>query len=503
MRQSRHRFLRVGAARVSREVVQPPVHELERLESRALVSASPPLVTIAPGVAASEQLTRSGTFVVTRAGSTASDLVVNYTVSIEGTAGADDFQPLSGSALIPAGSKRGVISLVPVDDALPEGTETVKLTLTPSDTYTLSSKASRVTTQINVLDNEPIVSVRAGDKTASEGSGNSGTFIISRTGPTNVDLVVNFSLPQDAVGDAIEVDDYQALPATARILAGKKSVTLTVRPVDDQLAEGAERVTFFVEDGAYFLSTTRNAAEILVRDNESVPTATLTVTDALATEHADTGAFGVRLSRAAANDITVYYSIAGTATNDDDYVRIDNFVTIPAGLNFGQIVINPYEEFVAENPETVKLTLGLGPGYNPGQRTTGTVKIFDPASDPVLTDLFSPQTLTTGPDATLPVSVAVFNRGRTPTGEFVVSIYLTSLQNPGAEGYVEYFLGDISYNDGLFPGFEARGTLTTPVVNQPPAGLYRIKIVIDPDNEVTELREDNNTIRSTLLVRVD
>jgi CARDB len=242
---------------------------------------------------------------------------------------------------------------------------------------------------------------------------------------------------------------------------------------------------------------------VLIRDNESVPTATLIVTDSQATEHADTGAFGVKLSRAAGSDITVYYSITGSATNDTDYVRIDNFVTIPAGLNFGQIVINPYEEFVAENPETVKLTLGLGPGYNPGKRTTGTVTIFDPASDPVLTDLTSPQTLTTGTGATLPVSVAIFNRGRTPTGEFVVSIYLTSLQNPGSDGYVEYFLGDISYNDGLFPGFEARGTLTTPVVNQPPAGLYRVKIVIDPDNEVTELREDNNTIRSTLLVRVD
>jgi T5SS/PEP-CTERM-associated repeat protein len=83
----------------------------------------------------------------------------------------------------------------------------------------------------------PAVSVKAKAKlkeTAKKG----GKVKLKRTGDTSVPLLVSYTLG----GTAKSGVDYEALPGTIEIPAGKKSATIVVKPIADELAEGAETI---------------------------------------------------------------------------------------------------------------------------------------------------------------------------------------------------------------------------------------------------------------------
>src|SRR6185436_575698 len=72
----------------------------------------------------------AGTFYISRTGSTASSLAVNYTMS--GTAvNGTDYQLLSGATTILAGASGVDVQITPINDAIAEGTETITLSLAP------------------------------------------------------------------------------------------------------------------------------------------------------------------------------------------------------------------------------------------------------------------------------------------------------------------------------------------------------------------------------------
>ncbi len=69
-------------------------------------------------------------FFISRRVSTASDLVVSYTISGTATSG-DDFTALSGTATILANTTSVYVNVIPVNDTIPEGMESIILTITP------------------------------------------------------------------------------------------------------------------------------------------------------------------------------------------------------------------------------------------------------------------------------------------------------------------------------------------------------------------------------------
>jgi predicted extracellular nuclease/uncharacterized protein YjiK/2',3'-cyclic-nucleotide 2'-phosphodiesterase (5'-nucleotidase family) len=125
--------------------------------------ASPPTVAVAAtDDAAAEAASDPGTFRLTRTGSTASALTVNYTLATgTGQATAADYTPiLSGIATIPAGSSFVDIAIAPVDDTVVEGNETVVLTLAAGAGYAISTDN---TATITIADNDVAGSTRIHD----------------------------------------------------------------------------------------------------------------------------------------------------------------------------------------------------------------------------------------------------------------------------------------------------------------------------------------------------
>ena len=105
----------------------------------------------------------------------------------------------------------------------------------------------------------PIVTVVATDASAAEAVTGSdpGTFTVTRTGPTTVDLTVNFTVTGTATNGA----DYIAIPGSVTIPAGETSVTVTVSPIDDLLAEASETVVLtLAANAAYSRGSDRTAS---------------------------------------------------------------------------------------------------------------------------------------------------------------------------------------------------------------------------------------------------
>lgn len=85
---------------------------------------------------ASEQGLDSGSWVISRTGSTASALTVHYNTSGTAISGTD-YDVLDGTLVIPAGSSSATLTVQPKQDTIGEGTETVVVTLAPDGAYTL------------------------------------------------------------------------------------------------------------------------------------------------------------------------------------------------------------------------------------------------------------------------------------------------------------------------------------------------------------------------------
>jgi calcineurin-like phosphoesterase family protein/Calx-beta domain-containing protein/purple acid phosphatase-like protein/thrombospondin type 3 repeat protein len=120
-----------------------------------LVKGTPPAplpaVTIAAtDASASEAGPATGTFTLTRTGSTTSSLPVNLTVGGTASAGAD-YATITSPVTIAAGSATKTVTVTPLDDGAVESSETVVLTIATGAGYNIGSPSSATVT---IADND-------------------------------------------------------------------------------------------------------------------------------------------------------------------------------------------------------------------------------------------------------------------------------------------------------------------------------------------------------------
>jgi Calx-beta domain-containing protein len=219
-----------------------------------------PTVTVAATDAAAAEPSSSGTFTVTRTGSTTTSLTVAYALGGTATNGSD-YSISPGSPLtIPAGAASATITVTAIDDSIVESAETVVATLTPSSGYTVGSPSSATVT---IADDEPTVTITATDAAAAEPS-DPGTFTVTRTGDTAASLTVFYTVS----GTATNGTDYTTLPGSVTIAAGQNSATITVGPIDDVLVEGAETVIVTLVGTANYSVGSPSDATVTIADND-------------------------------------------------------------------------------------------------------------------------------------------------------------------------------------------------------------------------------------------
>lgn len=110
------------------------------------------------------------------------------------------------------------------------------------------------------------------------------------------------------------------------------------------------------------------------------PTVSVIASDPLASESGpDAGAFRIELTEdeALPNDLTVHYSIAGTADGSDFVETLSGTAIIPAGQLSVTLPITPVDDAIEESNETLVVQLAGDTAYRLGGSGQATVNIAD------------------------------------------------------------------------------------------------------------------------------
>ena len=326
---------------------------------------------------ASETGPTAGNFRISRAGSTAAPLLVNFQVT--GTASAPtDYAPLGTSAIIPAGAAFVDLPVLPVDDRTVELPETVVVTL-------ISAPGSRIVSPnvatLTITDNDPnalpVVTITSTNHPNAVEGGSNGEFVFWRTTTTGP-LTIYFSVG----GTAHNGVDCVALPDSITIPDGQASVSLPVQAIDDTLVEGERTLVADLTVLDTYRVSYPASAIVTIQDNDQ--RVRLDASDFTAAEPGtDPGEFTFTRFGTTNTDVQVFFTISGTAINGVDYVAISNSIIIPAGSLFATLPIIVIDDTLVEGPETVTLTLQPDPAYYLDTPSSATVIIND--DEPMLT----------------------------------------------------------------------------------------------------------------------
>lgn len=321
--------------------------------------------------AASETGPVPGNFRISRTGSTASNLTVNF--EITGTASAPgDYAPLGTSAVIPTGAAFVDLPVLVVDDQTVEFDQTVRVTLTSAPGATLvAPNSATVTISDNDANTLPVVSVTATNRPYAVEGGDGGELAFTRSA-TNGSLVVRVVYS----GTAINGTDCVRLPDTVTFPDGQSTVTVPVSAIDDTLVEGEETLVAAIVSQDSYRVAYPSSAIVTIQDNDQ--RVRIDASDFVASEPGlDTGEFTFSRFGTTNTDLRVYFTIGGTATLGVDYAAFTNSVVIPAGSLSVALPVLPLDDTLVEGAETVRLTLLTNSLYVLGESTNSTVTIYD------------------------------------------------------------------------------------------------------------------------------
>jgi len=235
----------------------------------------------------------------------------------------------------------------------------------------------------------PLVSVIAQDSSATELGQTTGVFRVSRSGTTGTALTVTFNL----TGSTAAVTDYgltgTASATTVVIPVGSSFADITVTPADDIIMEASESVKLNLVDGNSYNFGHKTSATVSIVDDDMLvlaPQINIAATDAAAGEPANPGRFTITRTDNLVGELTVLFTVSGTATLDSDYSLSANEFTLADGASTAFIDVTVDDDSLVELGETVIFTLQPGP-YNIGAQSTATVNVTSDDIGPLVTSV--------------------------------------------------------------------------------------------------------------------
>ena len=295
------------------------------------------------------------------------ETVVTVSVGAPGDTAASgtDYQAVPDFTLtIPAGavSAKGSFTVVPRNDVLAEGTETI--TVSGSAAGLAVEPKKLLLTDDDLLSTTVSLSVAPGS--VSEDAGSTVVTVTAALDGGGQSAATAVTVSVGAAGDsAASGTDYQAVSdLVLTIQAGSVSgeATFTLTPVDDEIAEGDEAIT--VSGSAAGLAV--EPAELTLEDDDEASSSVeLSVSPRSVSEDGGTQQIEVTAAldggaRLEATLVTVSVGAADdTAVSGTDYVVGPAMVlTIPAGFLSGEatFTLAPVDDGIAEGDEAITVS---------------------------------------------------------------------------------------------------------------------------------------------------
>ena len=157
------------------------------------------------------------------------------------------------------------------------------------------------------------------------------------------------------------------------------SATFTLTPTDTTVEENDETITV----SGTLSGVTINPSEITLADDDG-SVVNFASASSTAAESAGTHTIMLNLSPASASDITVNYSVSGSATSGTDYTALGGSVDVEGGETSATISVSITDDSVQEDGETIILTLTGGTRYSVGATNPVHTLTIDANDSPVL-----------------------------------------------------------------------------------------------------------------------
>jgi hypothetical protein len=304
------------------------------------------------------------------------DVTVYYRVS--GTASASvDYTNLSGVVTITNnGSGNGTteIDVHPIADNFLEGSETVILTLIPTNRYLIYPNQDSATNFVQDSSITVWIESDAPFNEAIEPDGPPGApAVLGRFTLSRYDF--RFLLPALTVkylvsGTANNGADYTSLTNTVTFAPGEQATNILVMPLSDGVVEGLETVIVTLVPTNTYLLDDRSNATVSILDSTtklSISAGSAAVEPNATTTNltGQAGYFQVSRDddRNFFTNLTVYYRISGTASNGVDHTNLTGSIRFANTDRTTNIYFQPLADYLIEGDETVILTLLTTNGY--------------------------------------------------------------------------------------------------------------------------------------------
>jgi hypothetical protein len=312
---------------------------------------------------------------VLRTGGADGEVTVDYATISESAIAGDDFFPLAGTLVFPAGISRRTLPLKIIPDALDETNETFTVRLSnPSGGALLGAIDS---TQVTIVDNDlgGIIQFASSAVSVSETS-EVAVITVRRTGGKAGGVSVDyFTVPDTATEGA----DFIATSGTLQFAANQMSQSFQIPLVSDHVPDGDKTVLLRLRNpagGARFprpFSAT-NATLHIIDDVRHVQFASATYT----TNEAGRAIILEVIRSGSPGTVSVRYATAsGSATQGQDYRSRNGLLTFTGSATTRRIIIPILMDSLTESDETFTVTLSdPSPGLELGPRATATVTIL-------------------------------------------------------------------------------------------------------------------------------
>ena len=216
------------------------------------------------------------------------------------------------------------------------------------------------------------VSTNAGSETATTAVTVTATSSSAVSGAQTVDLAVT--------GTNITAGDYTLSSGTITIANGATTGTATFTVVDDALVEGTETAILTISNPSAGMTLgTPVTQNVVITDNDALPTVSLSVSTNAGTEAATTAVTVTATSSSAVSGAqTVDLAVTGTNITAGDYTLSSGTITIANGATTGTATFTVVDDALVEGTETAILTISNpSAGMTLGTPVTQNVVITD------------------------------------------------------------------------------------------------------------------------------
>ncbi|MXX10934.1 MAG: hypothetical protein F4Z68_05975, partial [Nitrospira sp. SB0667_bin_9] len=282
------------------------------------------------------------------------EFMLGYTL-VAGTASAADVTGglTSGSVTVAADAASVRISVGTIQDGLAEGRESFTVELSTSES---GVSFSRDRTKVVIEDDDPFpaVAFASAQRRVGEGAGTHNVTLQLAPAPA-ADLTLTYTVG----GTATSGSDYAPLSGSLMVTAGSTAAAIPVTILDDATQDGRrdETVLLTLTGGTGYRVDAKNVFKLLIADNDPVPAVSFASASQAAGEGTGTRDVTLNLKPAPDADITVRYTVGGTASRGADYTALSGRITVPAGATAAAIPVTIADDTAVESSETIVLQL--------------------------------------------------------------------------------------------------------------------------------------------------